>query len=398
MPAGALKLVICVYQDILQMKNKRIIKILLFAMALTIGIGSVIYTKRLVDILKGEEVKKVKLWAEATQELSSENGTSYNLILEVIKSNTTVPVILTDSKHSIIYHRNIVVPANNSAEFLSNELKSMRQREDSIVIDLGNNDHQTLYYKESNIITKLTLFTTIQLLVMVVFVAISYLAFSGTRKAEQNKVWIGMSKETAHQLGTPTSSLLGWVGLLKLKGVEPDIVIEIEKDVAHLERIVDRFSKIGSIPELKELSILQVVDDTINYLKQRTSSQINFKVNNNLKRTPTININTNLFEWVLENICKNAIDAMDGKGDITFSISGNDSNIFLDIEDSGKGIAKKYHKTVFTPGYTTKKRGWGLGLSLSKRIVEDYHKGKIFIKESEMGSGTVFRIVLNSNT
>lgn len=379
------------------MRNKRLIKISLFILALLIGVSSIIYTKSLVDILKVEEIKKVKLWAEATRELSSESNNSLNLILDVIKNNTTVPVILTDKENTIIYHRNIVLPATNEAMFLNKELQEMRHHEDSIVIDLGNKEYQTLFYKESNIITKLTFFTTIQLLVMIAFVGISYLAFNGSRKAEQNKVWVGMSKETAHQLGTPTSSLLGWVGVLKLKNVEPDIVNEIEKDVAHLERITDRFSKIGSVPELKESDLVEVVANIIDYLKARSSSQIEFKLENHLSKSSIIDLNPTLFEWVLENICKNGIDAMEGKGTIIFTLSNNARHTLIDITDNGKGIAKQNHKTIFTPGYTTKKRGWGLGLSLSKRIIEEYHKGRLYVKESEAGKGTTFRISLISN-
>lgn len=378
----------------IQLRNKRIIKAFLFLLALSIGVGSIFYTRSLVKILKDEEIKKVRLWAEATRELSSEGGTSLNLIFDVIKNNTTVPVILTDKNDTIIYHRNITLPRENSTQYLYRELQEMRHNEDSIVIGLGGNEHQTLFYKESNIITKLTFFTTIQLLLMIVFVGISYLAFSGSRKAEQNKVWVGMSKETAHQLGTPTSSLLGWVGLLKLKNVEPDIVIEIEKDVAHLERITDRFSKIGSVPELKETDLFLVIHNIVEYLKLRTSSQVKFTIVNKLNSSYSTYLNATLFEWVLENICKNAIDAMEGKGTIIIVLENSSKSTQIDIIDNGKGIHKKLHKTIFTPGFTTKKRGWGLGLTLCKRIIEVYHKGKLFVKESEPGKGTTFRISL----
>lgn len=376
-------------------KNNRIIKNTLLIVAIAIGITSIIYTKTLVDTLKSEEVKKVQLWADATKELSSSESPTLNLTLAVISNNTTVPVILVDKHDTILYHRNIQLPEKNQNAYLANILKEMKEHSDSIVIELGNNDHQTLYYKESSIITKLTYFTIIQLCVMIAFMGASYIAFNRARNAEQNKVWVGLSKETAHQLGTPTSSLLGWVGLLKLKNIEPDIVNEIEKDVAHLERVTDRFSKIGAVPELKKHDVTTIINSVITYLKGRTSSQIEFELKNTKDDTLTIaNLNPTLLEWVLENISKNGIDAMEGSGKLIYHISNTGNYLNIDISDNGKGIMKKNFKAIFTPGFTTKKRGWGLGLSLSKRIIEEYHKGKLYVKESEIGKGTTFRISL----
>lgn len=376
------------------LKNNRLIKILLLSIALIIGITSIIYTKTLVETLKSEESKKVQLWANATKELSSSEGPSLNLTLAVISNNTTVPVILVDKHDTILYHRNITLPAKNQAEYLKKVLMEMKEHSDSIIIELGNNEHQTLYYKESSIITKLTYFTIIQLCVMIAFMGASYIAFNRARNAEQNKVWVGLSKETAHQLGTPTSSLLGWVGLLKLKNIEPDIVNEIEKDVAHLERVTDRFSKIGAVPELKEHDVTAIINNVITYLHGRTSSQIEFKLLTGKSEKNIAQINPTLLEWVLENISKNGIDAMEGKGKLTYKLTPANGLLHIDISDTGKGVMKKNYKAIFNPGFTTKKRGWGLGLSLSKRIVEEYHKGKLFVKESEIGKGTTFRISL----
>lgn len=379
----------------LHFRNKRTVKFILFLLAFSIGIGSIIYTRLLVRTLKEEERKKVELWAQATAELSSEKPATLDLVFGVIKNNTTVPVILIDKEYRIISSRNInVSEQSDEKSILEKELFEMRSHNDSIVVSLGENDYQILFYKESNVITKLTLFTAIQLLIMVVFITISYLAFNNSRRIEQNKVWVGLSKETAHQLGTPTSSLLGWVGLLKLKGVEPDIVIEIEKDVSHLQRVVDRFSKIGAEPELKVMDVVQLISETVDYLKTRTSSQVEFLIMNDLSSPILATINKTLFEWVLENICKNGIDAIEGKGLISIVVEQDVKYTHIDITDSGKGISRKLHKTIFTPGYTTKKRGWGLGLSLAKRIVEIYHKGKLYVKESESGKGTTFRISL----
>ncbi len=376
-------------------KNKKTVKLLLFFVALAIGVGSIIYTRLLVNTLKEEERKKVELWAQATAELSSDQTSSLDLVFDVIRNNTTVPVILTDKDYRILSSRNIFSEnAKEDTLVLKNILIEMRQSNDSIIVALGGANYQLLFYKESNVITKLSLFTTIQLLVMIVFITISYLAFNNSRRIEQNKVWVGLSKETAHQLGTPTSSLLGWVGLLKLKEVEPDIVLEIEKDVNHLQRVVDRFSKIGAEPELKEADIIQVIADTIDYLKIRTSSQVEFKLVNDVSKALLATFNKTLIEWVLENICKNGIDAIQGKGVLKIIVSQDEKYTHIDITDTGKGIQKKLHKAIFSPGYTTKKRGWGLGLSLAKRIIEIYHKGKLYVKESESGKGTTFRISL----
>jgi len=276
---------------------------------------------------------------------------------------------------------------------LYNMLHKMKNDSSLFVIDLGNGEKQYLYYADSILIRRLSWFPIIQLLVVTVFIFVAYLAFSGARKAEQDQVWAGMAKETAHQLGTPTSSLLGWIDVLKLKMDDDELLNEMSKDINRLQTITDRFS--GSNPEMKNVNLNNVISSSIEYLKRRTSKKTEFILN--MEDDVHVRINPVLFEWTLENVCKNAIDAMNGEGKIEISVKKGKESVIVDIKDNGKGIAKSRHKTVFEPGFTTKKRGWGLGLSLTKRIIEQYHKGKIFVKESEPGKGTTFRIMLKND-
>jgi signal transduction histidine kinase len=252
-----------------------------------------------------------------------------------------------------------------------------------------------VYYRESSILRNLKLYPFIQLVVIIIFIVVAYFAFSATQQAEQNQVWVGMSKETAHQLGTPISSLMAWIELLKLKNVDEDLVKEFEKDTRRLERITERFSKIGSKPELLKLNLVEVLNSSVSYLKRRSSEKIKFETNYNAEDYIETPLNAALFSWVIENLCKNAIDAMGNSGIITISVLEKAEQVIIDITDTGIGVSKSNFKTIFQPGYSTKKRGWGLGLSLAKRIVENYHSGKIFIKWSEPGKGTTFRIALN---
>jgi signal transduction histidine kinase len=251
-----------------------------------------------------------------------------------------------------------------------------------------------IYYKDSSLLTQLRYYPYFQLAVIALFLLVSYFAFSTSRKAEQNQVWVGMAKETAHQLGTPISSLIAWVEYLKLKGLEPEMTNEVEKDILRLSTITERFSKIGSTPKLNTENVADVVKQTMDYIQSRSSDRVQFSFNSPKDKTLTAQLNVPLFEWVIENICKNAIDAMGGEGSIAVSISEAQHGIFIDIKDSGKGISKSKFNTIFNPGYTTKSRGWGLGLSLAKRIINEYHKGNIFVKESEYNKGTIFRIML----
>ncbi len=370
-------------------------KIFLFAGAILIGVGSLVYTNRLVKALSTQERNKIELWAEAIRVLDRAEPEKSDLgfPLSVIENNTTVPVILTDSAGNIITYRNIDSLKVRRTGFLEAQIETMKEEHDSIVINLTNGDKNFIYYKDSYLLTRLFYFPYIQLGVIMLFIVVSYFAFSSSRKAEQNKVWVGLSKETAHQLGTPTSSLFAWVELLKSGNNLPETIDELEKDVKRLEKITERFSKIGSKPSLIPSGLYNVLKNAIDYLQRRSSDKVKFELDipeSDIK----VPLNESLFEWVIENVCKNAVDAMNGVGKIHISVKEQNKVIYLDITDSGKGIPKSKYKTIFKPGYTTKQRGWGLGLSLTRRIIEYYHDGKIFVLTSEINVGTTFRIIL----
>ncbi|GAF02058.1 sensor histidine kinase [Saccharicrinis fermentans] len=374
-------------------KKKRF-KLWVITGAVIIGSLSTIYTNHLVDELKLEEAKKIKLWAQATRQLvePGEEGGSLNLTLEVLKNNTTVPLVIIDSKDSILYHRNIKAPSSSSPKYWSKQLSKMKRQGKNIEINLGGGEKQFLYYRTSTLLTKLQWFPIIQLLIIAVFAIIAYLAFSSSRKAEQNQVWVGMAKETAHQLGTPISSLYGWIELMDLQNPDTNGIAEVKKDIYRLQNIADRFSKIGSKPILKDMNVNKVIEQSIHYLKSRSSEKVEYTLLFN--EDITIKANTILMEWVFENLIKNAIDAIKGDGKITVSTQRHQNKVSIDIMDNGKGISKSNFKTVFEPGFTTKDRGWGLGLTLTKRIIEEYHNGKIMVKESLPGKKTVFRIII----
>jgi nitrogen-specific signal transduction histidine kinase len=374
--------------------NKRRWKLFLLISAVAIGAFTLWYTQDLVEQLKENERERMALWADAMRELTLMNNdpNTPSFVFEIIKNNTTIPVILIDANDTILYYRNIEVSNSKEKKVLYNMLHKMKNDSSLFVIDLGKGEKQYLYYADSILIRRLSWFPIIQLLVVSIFIFVAYLAFSGARKAEQDQVWAGMAKETAHQLGTPTSSLLGWIDVLKLKMDDDELLKEMSKDVDRLQTITDRFSKIGSKPEMKEVKLNDVINSCVEYLKRRTSKKIEFRLN--MEDEVKVKISPVLFEWTLENICKNAIDASGGEGAIELTLTKGKEGAIVDIRDNGKGIAKSHFKTVFEPGFTTKKRGWGLGLSLTKRIIEQYHKGKIFVKESMIGKGTTFRIIL----
>jgi anti-sigma regulatory factor (Ser/Thr protein kinase) len=370
-------------------------KIVLLVIAIIIGITSLIYTNLLVKKLSLEEKKKVELWAEATRQLgeASTSDKDYSFLLFVIQNNNTVPLILTDSSLRILSHRNLDSIKAIDTLYVKMELLDMQQKMKPIEINIGNNNKNYIFYNDSHLLKQLTYYPYIQLGVIILFIIVAYLAFSASRSAEQNQVWVGLTKETAHQLGTPTSSLMAWTELIKDKIDDTELSNEFAKDVKRLEIITDRFSKIGSKPTLKPDNICEVIQNAVQYLNRRTSNKINFYFN-----LPTEEIvrpiSRSLFEWVIENVCKNAVDAIPESGSITIAVKTLKSKLIIDISDTGKGIAKSKFKTVFKPGYTTKTRGWGLGLSLTKRIVENYHGGKIFVLNSEIGKGTTFRIII----
>jgi hypothetical protein len=375
--------------------QKQIWKSLLLVFAIIIGFGSLWYTNILVKRLSEEERKKVELWAEATRQLgqTSTSGQDINFLVRIIQNNETVPVILTDTHDTIISYRNLDTSKINNPGYLERQLEIMKDEHNPIQIDLGKDRKNYIYYKDSIILTQLSYYPYVQLTVILLFVLIAYYAFSVSRKAEQNQVWVGLSKETAHQLGTPTSSLMAWVEMLKMKNVDQDIISELERDTLRLEKITARFSKIGSKPALKSMDIVPIIKGTKNYLDKRFSERVKISLNIP-KKTIVLPVNPDLFEWVVENVCKNAYDAIEGKGIIDIKVMINRTKVYIDICDTGKGIPKSKQKTIFKPGYTTKKAGWGLGLSLSKRIIEHYHCGRIYVLHSEIEEGTTVRIAL----
>jgi signal transduction histidine kinase len=371
-------------------------KLALLILAVSIGLLSLSYTQSLVKNLKDEERKKVELWAEATRQIISSSDTTENLafLVRIIEGNNTVPVIWTDAADNIIATKNFDSVKVRNPKYLQSRIVRMKEKTEPILIDLGGGDIQKIYYRDSIILIRLAWYPYVQLSVIILFILVSYLAFSSSRKAEQNQVWVGMSKETAHQLGTPTSSLAGWIEILQMKYPEVKIAEEMGRDVSRLEKVTERFSKIGSRPVLAAENIITTVTQTVEYLKSRSSSKVTFKITAPELSGIVVPVNVALFSWVVENVCKNAVDATEGEGKIDIHISETADSAIVDIYDNGKGIPKSSHKKIFRPGYTTKQRGWGLGLSLSKRIIEEYHNGKIFVKHSEPGKGTCIRIVL----
>lgn len=363
--------------------------------AVVIAIASVFVSDLLIKDLAREERQKIEVWAEATRVVTSEDPSlNMKLILQIIQGNTSIPVMLCNEQDSVMNYKNIELPEKNVEGFLYQKAQELKKKNQPIPIDMEDGTFQYLYYDDSINLKRLLIYPYAQLSVMAVFILIAFLALTSTKRAEQNKVWVGLSKETAHQLGTPISSLIAWVEYLKMKEVDPSLLEEMEKDVKRLETIADRFSKIGSQPEPVPLDIRDSIRAALNYMETRISSKV--KITAEAPEQPVmVLMNDSLFAWVVENLCKNAVDAMGGQGDIRFHIEEKAKKVYIDVSDTGKGILKSKFKTVFNPGYTTKKRGWGLGLSLVKRIIESYHGGKIYVKNSEIGKGTTFRIELN---
>jgi len=319
-----------------------------------------------------------------------------SFISEVAINSASVPVIYTDSsQQNVIAFGNIDSISINNLDYVKRTIVSMAAENKPIEIELGDKEKNYIFYQDSFLLTQLKYYPFVQFGVIGIFLLIAYTLFSTSRKAEQNQVWVGMAKETAHQLGTPLSSLIAWIEYLKTKGVDEQTISEVRQDVSRLETITERFSKIGAMPVLQKEDIIVVLEKSVNYIKTRTSKNVIFSINNTSNYPVLAALNVPLFEWVIENICKNAVDAMTGKGSVAIEITDQTQFVYVDITDSGKGIPKSKFKTVFEPGFTTKQRGWGLGLSLSKRIIEIYHNGKIFVKRSEPEKGTTFRIVLN---
>jgi len=376
--------------------KKQKLKLGLFILAVMIGVGIILYSGNLVSKIAEQERGRIEIWAESVKELS-EIDLDLQVsptINKILVDNKTIPVMLLDNNEKIIDYRNITDRHSKDSVSLYRELEVMKEQHDPIIIEYTAGYNNYVYYKDSKLLTNLFYYPYIQIIVVMFFIAVSYLAFSSSRRAEENQLWAGMSKETAHQLGTPISSLVAWIELLKLKESDQNLIIEVQKDVKRLETITERFSGIGSTPVLVKQNLYDVISNSVSYLQSRTSGKVKYVLNYKKNSELLVPLNESLFEWVIENMCKNAIDAMQGKGDIKISVTEKKEKVFIDIQDSGKGIQKSQQKTIFKPGFTTKKRGWGLGLSLVKRIIETYHSGKIFVKSSELNKGTTFRISL----
>lgn len=387
--------------------NKGKYKWIILFVATIIGLTSIYYTDLLVSQLKDREKRLIELYAN-TLEYNANQKDNQNLgfiFQEIIVPNNSIPVILTDGGGNPLDYRNLPIKSsfteNEKQEYLRNELEIMKEEHEPILIRFENNEGITnsynyVYYKNSKLLDQLRYYPYVQLSIITIFGLLAYLAFNYSKTAEQNRIWVGLAKETAHQLGTPISSLMAWLEYFKSeeKIKNQELTQELEKDVARLEMITSRFSSIGSTPLLNYEDIHQAVRNTVNYLQKRISSKVIFKVNA-LPIDIRAKINKPLFDWVIENLCKNAVDAMGGEGLIDIDIrKAQDGNVMIDITDTGKGIPKSKLRSVFLPGYTTKSRGWGLGLTLVKRIVENYHQGKIYVKSSEPEMGTTFRIIL----
>ena len=381
----------------------RQVKIILVVAAIAIAVVSLVASNILTKDLARQERTKMEVWAEAMRALSqADENTDLALVLKVLNDNNTIPVVVLDNDENVTDFRNVVINAKNykdSLLYVSAMAKRLKNNKQNIRIQLSDasNEYIDVCYDDSLMLKRLALYPYVQLGVVMLFVVVAIFALLTSKRAEQNKVWVGLSKETAHQLGTPISSLMAWTTILKETYPDDDLLPEMDKDVKRLQLIADRFSKIGSLPEAVPVSLSEVLDHVIEYMDRRTSKTIQLK-----KVFPAddiiIRLNASLFEWVIENLCKNAVDAMGGEsGTITLRVETVGERVIVEVSDTGKGIKKKDMRNVFRPGFTTKSRGWGLGLSLAKRIVEEYHNGKIFVKSSELGKGTTFRIELKSS-
>lgn len=381
----------------------RQVKIILVIVAIVIAVVSLVASNILTKDLAREERSKMEVWAEAMRALSqADENTDLALVLKVLNENNTIPVVVLDNVGNVTDFRNVTINAKNykdSLQYISAIAKRLKANKQDIRIQLSDakNEYIDVCYDDSLMLKRLALYPYVQLGVVMLFVVVAIFALLTSKRAEQNKVWVGLSKETAHQLGTPISSLMAWTTILKENYPDDDLLPEMDKDVKRLQLIADRFSKIGSLPEPVPVSLSEVLDHVIDYIDRRTSKTIQI-----VKVFPDndiiIRLNASLFEWVIENLCKNAVDAMGGvSGTITLRVETIGERVIVEVSDTGKGIKKKDLRNVFKPGFTTKSRGWGLGLSLAKRIVEEYHNGKIFVKSSELGKGTTFRIELKAS-
>ncbi len=380
--------------------KKTLWKFILLIFAVLIGVVSLWYTESFLDELRKGEIKKVNQYADAVKfTVRANESTDLTLALSIIEDNSiTIPLILTDEKDSIINVRNLDEDRLGDTAWIKQKMEDMQSKHKPIEVILGDNQRNYIYYENSILLTQLRFYPIVLLIVISVFIGIAYVAFSNARRVEQNQVWNGLAKETAHQIGTPLTSLTGWVELFKDKNVGREMVEEMEKDIMRLNTITDRFSKIGSKPHLQPYPIKKVVAEAVEYIKNRSFKKISISLETEPKiEKVVLSLNKPLFEWAIENLIRNAIDAIKVKGEIHIRLLDHPKYIRIEVEDTGKGIPANKQVAVFKPGYSTKSRGWGLGLSLTKRIIEEYHNGKILIARSEVGKGTTLRIQLKKD-
>ncbi len=385
--------------------SRRIWKMALLAVSLILVAVFIYFSNSLVKDLAKQERERMEIWADATRELTTSTDTDVEFLFRIIRGNRNIPVLLVDDQENIVEQRNFKLPEPSDTskmsieeysqvnkDFLAKKLQKLRNSSNKIEIEIDKDTHQMLYYEDSDVLRRLAYYPYIQLAVMLLFLGIAYFALISVKRAEQNRVWVGLSKETAHQLGTPISSLMAWTQMLESMGIDKEIISDMDTDVHRLSVIADRFSKIGSMPDKELTFINEAVETSLAYMRTRIPKHVMLTVHTDDEKNCGVMLCQPLFEWVMENLTKNAVDAMEGKGSIDIVVTSDDKHAHLYIKDTGKGIARKNFKNVFNPGFTTKKRGWGLGLTLVKRIIEEYHGGKIYVKESEVGKGTTFAI------
>ena len=384
--------------------SRRIWKMVLLAVSLILVSVFIYFSNTLVKDLAKQERERMEIWADATRELTTSTETDVDFLFRIIHGNRNIPVLLVDEGDNIIEQRNFKLPepadtakmideySAVNKTFLTKKLDKLRNSTNKIEIKIDDSTSQMLYYEDSDVLRRLAYYPYIQLAVMLLFLGIAYFALISVKKAEQNRVWVGLSKETAHQLGTPISSLMAWTQMLESIGVDKEIITDMDTDVHRLSVIADRFSKIGSMPDKELTFINEAVESSLAYMRTRIPKHVTLTVHTEDDKNCGVMLCQPLFEWVMENLTKNAVDAMSGQGRIDIVVTSDAQHAHLYVKDTGKGIPRKNFKNVFNPGFTTKKRGWGLGLTLVKRIIEEYHGGKIFVKESEVGKGTTFSI------
>ena len=375
--------------------NSNILSVLITMLLIVVVVVSSLVTSHIVEQFEQEEQKKIELWAEATRQfILADEHENIDLLLQVMEGNTTIPVYMVDTNYNLLLSRNVPEPKRNLEAFYVKKINELRATQEPIEVSISDNVMQYIYYEQSSTLRWLSYFPYIQLIVMLALAGLAAIALLMVQRSEKNSLWVGLSKETAHQLGTPISSLNAWNELLKAQYPHDSLLPQMDEDIRRLQMIAERFSKIGSQPTLEQHNILPIVESAIDYMRARTSNKVVYSIQTVGAEDSQTMLCIPLFEWVIENLCKNAIDSMEGKGAIHIAIQTKDDNIYIDITDTGKGIDRRKFKRIFQPGYTSKRRGWGLGLSLGKRIIENYHRGKLFVKQSQLGIGTTFRIVL----